>query len=162
MTPQEYEKTTSEIAQSIFERVEGIDPKQVRYGNQNRLQGKSGYKHQIDVSVEGLNDLILIECKYWDRRVSAEAILTFLGRIHDIKPMFDKQIHSVIVTNVGFQSGVKQLAKYYEIDLQIISSARAFGFMYKDLLLIKPTSATLKLSASNPSVFISESKNKKR
>jgi hypothetical protein len=37
MTPQEYEQIVSEIAQSIFERVEGTAPHQVKYGKKKSL-----------------------------------------------------------------------------------------------------------------------------
>lgn len=161
MTPQEYEQTISEIAQSIFERVEGLTPKQVKYGNENRWLGASGYQHQIDVSVQSVHDLVLVECKYWDRNVPVEAVLTFFGRVHDIRPMFAGQVHPVIATKVGFQPGAELLAGYYNIDLQVIPSANIFGFMYKRLLLIQSAPATARANTGDPIVVIADAKNGK-
>jgi hypothetical protein len=164
MTPKKYEQITSEIAQSIFERVEGLNPEQVRYGKKNHWLGVSGHRHQIDVSVQGRHDLILVECKCWaSRNVSPEAVLTFFGRVHDIRPTISRQVHlhPVIVTKIGFQRGAKLIAKYYHIDLQVIPSASVFGFMYKELLLIQPAPATARASTGGPIVAISNAKNGK-
>jgi hypothetical protein len=158
MTPQEYEQIVSEIAQSIFERVEGTAPHQVKYGKKNRWVGASGYRHQIDVSVQSHQDLILVECKYWNKNVPAHAILTFFARVYDIRPTFNGQVHPVIVTKVGFQAGAEPLAAYYNINLQVIPSASAFGFMYKNLLLVQPAPATAGASTGNPTVVISDPK----
>ena len=160
MTPEEYEQTISEIAQSIYERVEGLTPKQVKYGKKNRWLGASGYKHQIDVSIQSRHDLILVECKYWDRNVPSEAVITFFGRIYDIRQTINSRIHPVIATKMGFQRGAKLLAKHYHIDLQVIPSARVFGFMYKNLLLIQPAPAIATFSTLDPVVVISKAKNK--
>src|SRR3954467_15657327 len=130
MTPDEYEQIAREIARSIFEHVEGVTPDKVGCGRKNRPPGISGYRHQIDVSVRGLQDLILIECKCWKKKVSVEAVLTFFGRIHDIAPTFSGQIHGVMVTTKGFQPGVELLAKYYKIDLQIVRGPDEFSFAY--------------------------------
>lgn len=142
---EEYERVTSQIVQSIYERVEGIAPEQVNCGKRNRWPGVSGYKHQVDVSVRGPRDLILVECKRWKRKVTVASVLVFFGRIHDIAPTFDGKIHGVIVTTLGFQSGACTMAEYCDIDLQLIRSANEFGFTYKKLRLfglsggIRPT-----------------------
>lgn len=161
MTPKEYEQIVSEIAKSIFERVESLNPEHVRYGKKNHWLGDSGYQHQIDVSVQGSRDIIFVECKCWSRNVPTEAVLTFFGRVYDIRSKIDKSIHPVIVTKIGFQKGAKLLAKYYDIDLQVISSASVFGFMYKKLLLIQSAPATATVSAVDPVVAISNVKNGK-
>lgn len=158
MTSKEYEQVVSRIAQSIFERVEGLIPKQVKHGKYNRWIGESGFRHQIDVSVQGHQDLILVECKYWKSKVPVEAVLTFFARVFDIKPTFDGNVHPVIVTKKGFQRGAKLLAKYYNIDLQIIPSASVFGFAYKNLLLVQPTPATARGSTHGPTIVISKAK----
>ncbi len=132
MTPEEHERITSEIARRVFEEVEGIPPSQVRYGRQNLWQGVSGYPHQIDVSVVGTSDLILIECKKWTAKVSVDAVLTFLGRLIDIRPMFGGTVHGVFVTTKQVQPAARTIAEYYDIDLQVIESPERFGFKYKN------------------------------
>jgi hypothetical protein len=110
------------------------------------------------VSVQSHQDLILVECKYWNKNVPAHAILTFFARVYDIRPTFNGQVHPVIVTKVGFQAGAEPLAAYYNINLQVIPSASAFGFMYKNLLLVQPAPATAGASTGNPTVVISDPK----
>ena len=155
MTPEEYEKVASEIVQSIYKRVEGIAPKQVGCGRLNRFQGASGYRHQIDVSVGDSKNLILVECKHWKNRVPVGKVLEFHSRITDIKPTKDVDIHGVIVSPHGFQSGAWTAANHFGIDLQFVRSAGEFGIAYKKLLLIQPAHATFTLSTSCPTVIVS-------
>ncbi|NQW26237.1 MAG: restriction endonuclease, partial [Cryomorphaceae bacterium] len=138
MTPEEYEKVTRDIVDSIFKRVEGIAPTQVGCGRANQVRGASGYHHQIDVSVVDSKNLILVECKHWKKRVPVGKVLEFHGRITDIKPAKDVDIHGVIVSPHGFQSGAWTVAEHFGIDLQFVRSADEFGFAYKKLLLIQP------------------------
>ena len=130
MSPAEYEQIVSQIAQSLYKRVEGIAP-EVKYGKKNLWQGKSGHEHQIDVSARGPSDLILVECKRWTSSVPVEKVLAFFGRVNDIAPTFAGEIHAVIVTTKSFQPGAEKVAKCYNIDLQIVHSASKFVFEYK-------------------------------
>jgi hypothetical protein len=59
------------MVESIYKLAEGIAPEQVKWGRANLWQGVSGYQHQIDVSVRGARDLILVECKCWKDKVPA-------------------------------------------------------------------------------------------
>lgn len=90
--------------------------------------------------------------------VQSESVLTFFGRIYDIKPTFNGQVHGVLVAMEGFQPGVEVLAEHLNIDLQPVRSPSEFGFAYKKLLLIQPASATTRTSTSGPVVVISETK----
>jgi hypothetical protein len=135
MTPTEYEEVTKDIVNSIFRQVEGIPPEKVRSGVTNKWTGISQAKHQIDVSVEGRDDVIIVECKNWNKRVGQPAFLAFLARILDIKPTEKRQIHSVVVTTIGFDRGnIQKLAEYYKIDLQVVHSAEEFVMKYKMVL----------------------------
>ncbi len=129
----EYEKIVTDIFKSVFERVEGVEPTQVRYGSENKRIGKSSYEHQIDVSIEHQQNLYLVECKCWKNSVYVEKILAFYARILDIASIFEGQTHGVIVTTKGFNSGVRTLADHYGIDLLIVQSANQFAFKYKHL-----------------------------
>ena len=77
MTSHEYERITKSLFACIVEQVEGVTPQHVQYGLRNRVKGDSGYRHQIDVSVEGTRDLLLVECKMWKDRVRVPAFLAF-------------------------------------------------------------------------------------
>jgi len=74
-------------------------------------RGKSGNKHQIDVSAEiriaGMQFLILAECKLYSRKkVNNEEIQVLASRIEDIGAH-----KGLFVTSVGFQSGAVGFAK---------------------------------------------------
>lgn len=129
----EYERVVSDIVSQIYETVEGITPEQVGHGPKNHMKGASGYAHQIDVSVVGPQDLILIECKHWSRNVTVESVLTFFGRVYDIRPTFNGQTHCELVTTKGFQPGAEILAEYFNIGLQLIKSPNEYIFKFKGL-----------------------------
>src|SRR2546426_96517 len=114
MTSQEYERLISKMVRSFYKFVEGIDdadvkPKLPKKKGQkiksNRIEGISGYLHQIDVSVHCSKNLILVECKKWKRKVEVGDFLAFLGRIRDIEEKFNNEIevHRSIATTKGFQ-----------------------------------------------------------
>lgn len=130
--PTRYEEISSQVASAFYESVEGILPEQVKFGRNNKWLGKSGFVHQIDVSVVGNRDIILIECKCWNKKVKASEILAFNSRIIDIgAALEDKVIHPIMITNLGFQSGVPKLANYFNIRLGSVTSVNQFGFSYK-------------------------------
>jgi YbbR domain-containing protein len=77
---EEQEAIAAQYARSIYESVEGIAPTQVKYGQNNKLEGISGQKHQIDVAIWGTNDIIIIECKHREtRNITVDMVLTFLS-----------------------------------------------------------------------------------
>ncbi len=158
MKPENYEQLTSQIAQSIYTAVEGITPEQVRYGRKSRWVGQSGYEHQIDVIVRGPNDAILVECKYWEKPVPPEAVLTFSARLSDIRPTFPGTIHGVVVTKSRFTRGAKLLAEHYEIDTAVIRNPEAFAFSYKKLRQI--SLATQRVAIKGQKVYVRENERK--
>lgn len=128
MTPKEYEQVVAELSRALYEIAEGNAPPKVEDGFNNKWKGASTYCHQIDVSVEGPKDIVLIECKNWGSEVTVPAFLTFLARVIDIVPVHNtKKIHSKVVTTVGFDPGVRTLAGYYEIGLHQVRSASEPG-----------------------------------
>ena len=161
MSPAEYEEVVREITASIFRKVEGLQPEQVGSGKHNHIEGSSGYEHQIDVSILGKKDLILVECKRWKRKVDVGHMLAFYARVCDIwgKLPQGMKVHAVFATTVGLQSGAITVAEYYNIDWQIVKSPREFGLKYKDLLLISPPPASLRTSVKDPIVVIGKAKN---
>ena len=133
----EYEEITAEIEAALFEQVEGLKPEQVRHGRSNLWVGISGFPHQIDVSVEGEKDVLLVECKCWTQNVDVPRFLTFLARILDIRPTEQgRTIHSAVVTTKGFDSGITKLADYYGITLHTVTSPTDFVVKYKNLFSI--------------------------
>lgn len=160
MKPEDYEQLTSRIAESIYTAVEGITPEQVLHGRRSKWVGQSGYEHQIDVIVRGPNDAILVECKYWEDPVAPEGVLTFIARLLDIRPTFAGTIHGVVVTKSGLTCGAELLARYYNIDTQVIPGPEAFGFSYKKLRLISPATGRIGIEGQVPKVNVSENERK--
>ena len=83
----------------------------------NKLyKGKSGHDHQIDVSAEltlgGLEMLILTECKYYSHCVGVDDVMEFAYRIQDIGAH-----KGVLVTTIGFQEGARKIAQSHKITL---------------------------------------------
>jgi hypothetical protein len=141
MTPHEYEPVTKDLMENIFKQLEGVSLQHVGHGLRNRIKGQSGYPHQIDVSVEGAHDLLIVECKMWKVPVKVPAFLAFLARIVDICPTQPSlTVHASLVTTKGFQRGVRQLADYYrnhyQIQLDKVSSPAEFAIKYKHLFAI--------------------------
>ena len=90
-----------------------------------RYVGLSGQEHQVDVAVEldvaGISVLILIECKYYSRKVGLDDILELSGRIDDVRAH-----KGVLVTTKGFQAGALKVAKARNIGL-VIASRNQWG-----------------------------------
>jgi hypothetical protein len=85
MAPEAYEQLVAEILDAMDRQVEGVAPSNVGHGPTNHVSGKSGFAHQIDVSVRGDHDLVVVECKCWSSKVRPEAVLAFAARVIDIR-----------------------------------------------------------------------------
>ena len=124
------------------------------------LRGLSGQRHQIDVSVYGPKDLILIECKHREKEsIRVEMVLTFFGRLYDIRQYLlckrqFRQIHGVMVASRRFDSRAKKIALFYGIDLQSSNSISYFSMKYKDMVVLHPPSMAVALIPSVPSITI--------
>ena len=83
MTPAEYEDLVGEIAGKLARRLG--DEAEVQKGRDNRIEGASGFAHQIDVSVQVGGGLHLMECKLWRKKVGVEPVLVLAARVTDIR-----------------------------------------------------------------------------
>lgn len=137
MDSTDYEKVVAEIAKSLVRQVEGRDDPPIGWGPTNKIQGASGHKHQIDVSYnDPAGNLFLVECKYWNSLVEAGGVLTFLGRIVDIKKARPSAtVLGAMATTIGYQSGALLIANYWRIDPQLVRSPDDFGMKYKTLFV---------------------------
>ena len=126
-----YEELVASIAKHVFEAVDELDETDIGYGSKNRISGASGYHHQIDVSVPGISDLYLIECKCWAKPIPVEAVLAFFGRIQDINSSEHRVVHGTVATTVGFQPGAEKVAKHFGIHLVKIKSEFSFALYFK-------------------------------
>jgi hypothetical protein len=123
----EYERIVAVLGKALFETAENSGNFLVKYGGSNKWIGVSGYNHQIDVSAQSNETILLIECKNWGSNVGVPSFLTFLARVIDIRSNFpDKKVIGKIVTTIGFDRGVKMLASYYEIELDKVKNENEF------------------------------------
>lgn len=110
-------------------------------GAENKIPGKSGFPHQIDVSVQTPGLLVLIECKYWKRAVDAAPVLILASRLEDIRqgnPTMD--IHASIVSTKAATQGAQQLASHFGISLDVVSNTREYAVRLGQYVFIGMTS----------------------
>jgi len=158
MKPADYEQLVSRIAADLVKAVEGLAPDRVAYGLTNCIAGKSGYADQIDVSVAVPSTLLLIECKYWSRKVRAEATLAFIARVLDIRDaQAPKQVLGALVSRKGFQPGSEALARHFGIDLHTVRSPTEFALGYKGRLHIGVTEVAALAELGSLTVHITDS-----
>lgn len=112
----EYEKLARRLYEDIVSK-EGIDNIDVRHDA--KITGKSGVEHQLDVYWEfryaGIKHKVLIECKHYSHNVSLIHVRNMHALITDIP-----NSTGIILTTVGFQSGVEKYANFYEIGLRLL------------------------------------------
>lgn len=94
----EYERFVREIYQTILQ-TEGLGT--VKLLHNQRIEGKSGLRHQVDIywerKTKGKLSRVAIECKYYSRRVEIGKVRDFFGVLSDIG-----EIQGILVTKVGF------------------------------------------------------------
>jgi hypothetical protein len=115
-TSTDYEKLARKIYEDILA-LEGVDNIDVQHNV--KIKGKSGVEHQIDVFWEykyaGVTHRVLIECKHYSHPVSLLHVRNLHGLITDIP-----NSSGILVTTVGYQSGVVEYANFYEMGLKLI------------------------------------------
>lgn len=110
----EYEKVVLAIYQAI-QQTEGLDT--VKLIHNQRIEGKSGLRHQVDIywelKIVGKLSRVAIECKHYSRRVNVGKVRDFFGVLSDIG-----EIQGILVTKIGFESGAITFADHYGIQLR--------------------------------------------
>ncbi|PAO92041.1 hypothetical protein BV581_11090 [Stutzerimonas stutzeri] len=114
MNSTEYEKVAQQVYQAILatEEVETI-----KVLHNVLITGRSGVAHQIDVYwrylKDGVEHQVLVECKYYKSTIDLIHARNLLGLLKDIP-----NSQGVLLTTVGFQSGVVNLCNFYGISLK--------------------------------------------
>lgn len=107
----EYEILTKDIYETLL-KEDGVS---VDVRHNVVVQGKA-LQHQIDVyweyKVAGVLHKVAIECKNYNSNVSIAKVRDFYGVLSDIG-----NINGIMVSKMGFQSGAKDFAEYYGINL---------------------------------------------
>lgn len=109
----EYEIFTKEIYEEIL-KEEGFENIEVLHNQ--KVKGKSGLEHQIDVywsfRLGGIEHKVAIECKNYSERVSKDKIQSFKTIVDDLSAK------GIFVARSGYQSGAKEFAKFLGIELK--------------------------------------------
>ena len=97
--------------------VDGLTDVQIQHDV--KLVGAAGVEHQIDLfwtfKLGGVTYKVAVECKDYNKHVSKEKILTFHAVLQDIG-----NIHGIFASKMGFQSGARDYALQYGIQLMEI------------------------------------------
>ncbi len=105
------------VAEAFFKSL-GEDFKEIPHKTYKRkkYKGRSGNSYEIDLSIEltiqGMNMIIVIECKQHKRKIGSDVVRQFLSLIDDIKAN-----KGLIVSEQGFQRGAIKLANHHSIAL---------------------------------------------
>ncbi len=107
-TPVQYEMLVHKLFST--ELAQHVNLSDFKMFHDKKYLGKSGHKHQIDVSAElriaGVKVLILVECKRYAHRVGIDDVMELATRLDDIGAH-----KGILVTTVGFQDGAVKMAK---------------------------------------------------
>ena len=110
----EYEKVAQQVYQAILATDE-VDTIEALHNVQ--ITGRSGVTHQIDVYwrylKDGVEHQVLVECKYYKSTIDLIHARNLLGLLTDIP-----NSQGVLLTTLGFQSGVVNLCNFYGISLK--------------------------------------------
>lgn len=110
----DYEKLARVVYEAILS-TNDVETIEVKHNVQ--IQGLSGVKHQIDVYwrylKDGIEHQVLVECKYYTSKINLIHARNLLGLMADIP-----QSRGILLTTVGFQSGVVNFCNHYGIGLK--------------------------------------------
>jgi len=124
----EYEHLVSEICRTMCVTSPSINDLEVAWGAKNRLLGASGYKHQIDVSLEGHGRTFVFECKHWKRKIGLEEVLVLASRLADLQAARpESHISAAMVSLQQATRGAQQLARHFGITLDVGTSPSEYG-----------------------------------
>lgn len=111
MNSTEYEKVAQQAYQAILATDE-VETIEVLHNVQ--ITGRSGVAHQIGVYwrylKDGVEHQVLMECKYYKSTIDLIHARNLLGLLTDIPGS-----QGVLLTTMGFQSGVVNLCNFYGI-----------------------------------------------
>ena len=155
MTSKEYEILVANITCKFEHYLQGSSF-EILKGQDNKWEGISTCKHQIDVSIECDNDIYLIECKKYSKKYSIKLsdILVLHSRIVDIQGKHNKKIKGIFFTTIGYQSGAIKFGNYYKIILNKAKSIDEFAAEIAGNVILGASALTLNLTLHQPHVKI--------
>jgi hypothetical protein len=132
----EYEAFVASLVTTISKQ---FPTSKLGHGSSNRLTGKSGAKHQVDVSFVDLTDspptLVVFECKLLGKRIQLSHVKILKATMDDLTsaPGLPRRVMAMFVATKGFCGGqTTKYAKYHGIDIRLIKDLKNYSFPYKD------------------------------
>ena len=136
MNDHEYELLVSELIAGLAKSTQ-LRSHDIGSGKKNLVAGASGFRHQIDVSLQDHHSLFLWEVKYWTRKVGAEAILILASRLEDIrKHRPNTAVHASIVSTKHATKGAWLLAAHFEIKINVVYNLYRYALQFANENLI--------------------------
>jgi hypothetical protein len=128
MTPEQYEALTGSVVRDISSSLSDMADAELHYGRTNKINGASGFKHQVDVSLTSASWLVLVECKRWLKKIGVQEVLVLASRSADIKEKEPgKKLWVSMVTQKGASGNAQTLARHFDINIDVVRSASEFS-----------------------------------
>jgi len=107
----------------------------IGYGSKSRIEGHSGYKHQIDVACKDSKNprIVLFECKHYKSKIELQDVLILYSRIVDIQHKAKITTEGVMITTVGYTKNARKFANAYGIKLGKVENDSEFGVFIGNL-----------------------------
>jgi uncharacterized protein (UPF0305 family) len=129
VNPTDYETLTRAIAEEVVNASPNLQRAvevPLPHGLRNKIEGVSGFKHQIDVSIEIPNKkLFLVECKRYKKKVTVSDMLILIARINDIKrKRTEQQVEGCFFTTEGYTKPAIKVGTFYDIELNTVEGIK--------------------------------------
>jgi hypothetical protein len=134
-----FENLTKEIVQAVMNVSPNLQDAVIRDGPTNRIEGASGFKHQIDVSIEVPSEkLFLVECKHYKSKVTVSDMLVLIARIDDISKKKSIKVMGCFFTTKGYTEPARKVGSCYNIELNTFTDINSFAVHVAGNTFIKP------------------------
>lgn len=119
MTPKEFELFVKNDFETRLRNEFGVN---IPVRHLQKLKSPDNTIHEVDLYYEfeigGFKYLNIVECKYWNKMVTREAVMTLKIRRDDLRAH-----KAIMVTNMGYQSGAVEFAQIHGIGLIKLTEA---------------------------------------
>jgi hypothetical protein len=138
LLPKTFEKVAKEIAEEVKKASPNLQKAVINYGRKNRIEGASGFRHQIDVSIEIPGEkLFLVECKRYKSKVTLSHMLVLIARIDDICKKKRNKVSGIFFTTIGYTKPAKEVGSYYNIELNTVKDIKYFAVQVAGNVFVK-------------------------
>lgn len=137
MRSSDYERLVRKLISELTRNSEALGCPLISGGRKNKIPGESGFSHQIDVSLKTNRALLLFECKYWAKPVDAEPVLVIASRLQDVRRANPGlEVEAGVVSTKPPTSGARVLARYFGIQLDVVSTPREYALRIRERFFI--------------------------